>query len=107
MQPIKYRRQILRTSRSVRIGPAVTKVLTLVLLAVFTIFYLLQSAYSSNSIIQLRELEQERSDLNKEISTLEINVNRLQSLQKLSDSAKELGLVPAEGPATIITLPER
>jgi hypothetical protein len=101
----RLRRQQAYKSGSVfSVGPTTARYLILTLLAVFSLMYLIQSAQGSDSIIELRNLEQQKSELGKELTTLKVNDSRIRSLQNLQNSANEQGLVPIDGSAESITV---
>ncbi|HUD21098.1 MAG TPA: hypothetical protein VMQ44_03475 [Candidatus Saccharimonadales bacterium] len=101
----QYQRRAYKSGRSSGIGPATAKFLLLALLAVFSLLYLVQSAQGSDMAIQLRSLDKQQQDLEQESSTLTVNASRLQSLDKLNQSATQAGLVPITPPTDSVTLP--
>lgn len=96
-QPITHRRQVYKTGRAFSVGPTAARYLILMLLAVFSLLFLIEAAQGSDGLIELRGLEKNKEELNKELTTLQVNASRLQSLQTLRDSATAQGLVPVEG----------
>ncbi len=99
-----YRRQVYKSGSSFSVGPTTVRYLTLLLLAVFSLLYLVQSAQGSNKNIEIRNLDQKKNELDKELSTLEVNASRWQSLNNLSQSAAKQQLVPIDGTVETITL---
>lgn len=74
------------------------------MLAVFCLLYLVQTAQGSDMSMQMRNLADEKKELQEESSTLTVNASRLQSLQKLSESAAGQGMV-ANTQTETVTLP--
>lgn len=101
----RYRRQVVKTGTVVNIGPTAARYLIIVLIAVFSLLYLVQSTQGATKIVELRGVEKKRDELTKEISTLEINVGRLKSIQKLNETATSTGLVPVPNETETVTLP--
>jgi cell division protein FtsL len=98
----RYRRQVYKTGTVMSIGPTAARYLIIILIAIFSVMYLVQSTQGASQIVELRSQETKTDELNKEISTLEVNVSRLKSLQKLNETAAGQGLVPIQGqPETI------
>ena len=100
-----YRRQAYKTGSSFSVGPLAARYLILMLLAVFSLMFLIESAQGSNGIMQLRNLQNQQSDLSKQATTLQVNASREQSLQTLSQSASAQGLVPLDSSLNTITVP--
>jgi hypothetical protein len=98
------RRQAYKTGRVFKIGPTTARYVVLSLLAVFSLFYLIQSAQGADSAIELRQIKTEKDSLDKELSTLKINDSRIRSLQNLENSATEQGLVPVGSNIEVVTL---
>jgi hypothetical protein len=98
------RRQAYKTGSVFRIGPTTARYAVLALLAVFSLFYLIQSAQGADLGIELREIKTEKDSLDKELSTLKIQDSRIRSLQNLEESADKEGLVPVGNDIEVITL---
>lgn len=100
-----YRRSTAYKSGSVfSIGPTTVRYLILMLLAVFSVLFLIEAAQGSDGAIELRKLEDRKKDLNQELTTLQVNASRLQSVQALSQSASTRGLVPVDKSLETITV---
>ncbi len=99
-----HRRQVYKTGSSFSIGPTTARYLILILLAVFSLMFLIESAQGSDSLIQLRNLNGQKDSINKDLQTLQVNASRLQSLQSLSTSAASQGLVPLDSSVDTITV---
>lgn len=100
-----YRRQVYKTGTLFSIGPTTARYLILILLAIFSLLFLIEAAQGSDGLIELRGLDKKKSELNKELTTLQVNASRLQSLPALSQSANQQGLVPVEGSLETINVP--
>lgn len=98
------RRQAYKSGQIFKIGPTTARYVVLSLLAVFSLFYLIQSAQGADSAIELRQIKTEKDSLDKELSTLKINDSRIRSLQNLEKSADQQGLVPTGSDTEVITL---
>lgn len=96
------RRQAYQSGSSFSVGPTTIRYIILLILAVFSLMYLIQSAQGADKIVELRGLEKQKTQLNKDFSTLQVNASRLQSLQNLQDSANKEGLTPL--PNTVPTI---
>lgn len=99
-----YRRQVYKTGSVFSVGPTTARYAILLFLAVFSLLFLIEAAQGSDSLIELRALEQKKTELNKELTTLQVNASRLQSLQKLSQSASEQGLVATDSNLETISI---
>jgi hypothetical protein len=88
-----YRKQVYKTGRLVGVGPTTVKYLILLLLASLSLLYLVQSAQGADKAIELRNLEDQKAKLDTDLTSLEVNASRWQSLQNLSQSATTQGLV--------------
>lgn len=100
-----YRRSTAYKSGSVfSIGPTTVRYLILMLLAVFSVLFLIEAAQGSDGVLELRRLEDKKKDLNQELTTLQVNASRLQSVQALTNSAAAQGLVPVEKSLETITV---
>ena len=97
-------RRAYKSGTSFGVGPTAARYLILVLLTVFSLMYLIQSAQGSDALIRLQSLTNNESNLNQEMTSLQVNATRLQSLQNLSQSASKEGLVPIDGSVDGITV---
>lgn len=99
----QYNRRAYKTGRTFSVGPTTARYLILVLLAIFSLLYLIQAAQGSSSTIELQNLQKQKTGLDQQLTTLQVNSSRLQSVQTLNQSAAAQGLVPVEpNPATVI-----
>jgi hypothetical protein len=98
------RRQVYKSGGVFSIGPNAFRYFVLVLIAVFSLFYLIQSAQGSDYLIEIRRLEDTKDSLTKEMTTLKVNDSRIRSLQNLQQSASSQGLVPISGITESITV---
>ncbi len=89
-----FRKKTVR--RELKIGPISLKFITIALLAVAALFYLTQSAQSSTFKYQIMELEDQKSNVQADISQLEVESARLKSLNEIKNSSQVMGLVPVQ-----------
>jgi hypothetical protein len=101
------RRTVYKTGTRFNVGPTAARYLVLLVLAGFSLFYLIQSAQGSDRLIEIRNLERSKGALEKELTSLEVNATRLQSLQSLNQAATTNGLVPVGSAVETLTLPPR
>ena len=87
------------------IGPTTARYLILVLLAIFSLLYLIQAAQGANSTINLQGLQKQKTSQDQEMTTLQVNASRLQSVDSLNQVASQQGLVPIENNPQTITVP--
>ena len=98
------RRNAYKSGSLFRVGPTTARYMVLALLAVFSLFYLIQSAQGADAALELRQLKNEKESLDKELSTLKINDSRIRSLGTLEQSANSQGLVPVGSAVETITI---
>lgn len=102
----RQRRQAYKSGTVFKVGPATVRYSIIGLVAVLSVFYLIQVAQGSDLGIELRDLRNQKDSLNKELSTIKINESRILSLQKLEESASLQGLVPVGSDVEVINLDE-
>jgi len=96
------RRKVYKSGTIFSIGPNATRYIILMVLAVLSLLYLVQSAQGSDTAIQLRDRQKQVTEADRVFDTLVIQERRTRSLQSLTESANKQGLVPI--PATPETL---
>ena len=101
----QYNRRAYKTGKSFSVGPTTARYLILVLLAIFSLLYLIQAAQGSSNTIELQNLQKQKTGLDQQLTTLQVNSSRLQSVQTLNQSAATQGLVPIEQNPQTITVP--
>jgi len=79
-------------ARSIFFGPNSVRIIAIVLLAAFSLFYLSQSSQSATKTIRVSDLEKEQNDITSEKERLEVEANRLKALSIIQDKAKEKGM---------------
>lgn len=89
-----YRRRYYKTGRLFRVGPLAARYLTLILLAIFSLMFLVQSTQAANYTFQKHQLDLEKKSLEQELTTLEANASRWQSIKSLIEAANSQGLAP-------------
>lgn len=89
------RRTVYKSGTVFSVGPTAARYLILVVLAVLSLLYLVQSAQGSDRAIGLRDTQKSITETERVFDTLVIQERRTRSLQTLSQSATTQGLVPA------------
>jgi cell division protein FtsL len=74
------------------LGPTSVKVVILVVLAAFSLFYLSQSSQSATKNYEISDLTQQEKDLNSQKQRLEVEANRLKALSIIQDKASQKGM---------------
>ena len=96
-----YRRQVYKTGSIFSVGPTTARYLVLLLLGVFSLLFLVQATQGAQTSVDIRNQDKLQSDQSKEMTTLEVQSSRLQSLQNLNQFAQSQGLVPVGVPESI------
>ncbi len=74
------------------LGPNAVKILAIVVLAAFSLFYLSQSSQSAAKNYIVSGLDDENSKLTAEKERLEVEANRLKALSIIQEKAQEKGM---------------
>lgn len=77
------------------LGPNAVKILAIVVLAVFSLFYLSQSSQSAAKNYTVSNLEEESNKSTAEKDRLEVEANRLKALSIIQEKAADKGMEPA------------
>lgn len=101
----QYNRRAYKTGRTFGVGPTTARYLILVLLAIFSLLYLIQAAQGSSTTIEIHNLQKQKTGLDQQLTTLQVNSSRLQSVESLNQAAQSQGLVPIEDNPQTITVP--
>lgn len=88
------RRRVYKSGAVFSVGPTATRYLVLLVLAVLSLLYLVQSAQGSDAALKLRDTQEKLTESDRVFDTLVIQERRTRSLQNLSESATKQGLVP-------------
>lgn len=78
--------------RKFTLGPNSIKVIAVVILAAFSLFYLSQSSQSATRDYIVSDLESQKKDLNSERERMEVEANRLKALSLIQDKATQSGM---------------
>jgi cell division protein FtsL len=78
--------------RRLVLGPNAVKIFAIVILAVFSLFYLSQSSQSAAKNYIVSGLEEENNKVTAEKERLEVEANRLKALSIIQDKAQEKGM---------------
>jgi hypothetical protein len=100
------RRRVYKSGTLFSIGPSAARYLVLVVLAVLSLLYLVQSAQGSDTAIQLRDTQRKISETDRAFDTLVVQERRTRSLQNLSDTAAKEGLTPIGSSLETLTVPQ-
>lgn len=79
-------------NQRVVLGPNMVKILAIVVLAVFSLFYLSQSSQSAAKNYIVSGLEEENNKVTAEKERLEVEANRLKALSIIQEKAQEKGM---------------
>ncbi len=82
--------------RRIKLGPISLGFITVVLFSLLSLFYLAQSNQITTKGYILRDLEVEKNKILSENERLQVEAARLESLNKISEKADELSMVPVE-----------
>jgi len=74
------------------LGPNTLKITVIVILAVFSLFYLSQSSQSATKNYVVSDLESQKSRVTAEKERLEVEANRLKALSLIQEKASEKGM---------------
>ncbi len=97
-----YRKQVYKTGSIFSVGPTTARYLVLLLLGVFSLLFLVQATQGAQMSVDIRAEDKLEGDQSKEMTTLEVQSSRLQSLQNLNQFAASQGLIPIGTPETLI-----
>lgn len=96
------RRTVYKSGTVFSVGPTAARYLVLIVLAVLSLLYLVQSAQGSDRALELRDTQKSITEAERVFDTLVIQERRTRSLQTLSDSAAKQGLVPVTGTQEVL-----
>jgi len=82
------------SSKGFKIGTLSLGFVTVVILALVSLFYLAQSNQITTKGYALQELENKKTKILSENERLQVEAARLESLNKASEKAKDLSMVP-------------
>jgi cell division protein FtsL len=86
-----------RTTQSqISLGPLSIKLLSILVIALLSIFYLFQSNASAAKSYMVSDLQKKQEDLSAENGNLQYEAERLKSLQQTEESAQERGMTQVE-----------
>lgn len=81
-------------SKRVLLGPNSIKVIGLIVLAAFALFYLSQSSQSATRNYIISDLDQQNKDITSEKERLQVEAGRLEALSSIQSKATEKGMEP-------------
>ena len=74
------------------LGPNSVKVILIILIVVFSFFYLSQSSQSATRNYQVSDLQEQKDQAEAVKAQLQVDGNRLKALSAIQDKAKEKGM---------------
>jgi len=77
-----------------KIGPTSIKFVTVVIIALVTLFYLAQVQLEGSKRHEVSDLKNQAEDLQKETKRLETEVVTMQSIQSIKKEAESLNMIP-------------
>jgi len=80
--------------KGLKMGTLSLGFITVIILALVSLFYLAQSNQITTKGYALQELEQKKTKILSENERLQVEAARLESLNKASEKAKDLSMVP-------------
>ena len=83
-------------NQELRVGPVSIRFITIALVTVLSIIYLAQSNATATKGYQLKELQKEQQELALENERLEVESSRLNSLDRIKETAREKKMVPVD-----------
>jgi len=81
--------------KSIKFGPVSLGFITVLLFSLISLFYLAQSNQITTRGYVIKELEVEKAKILSENERLQVESARLESLNKISEKAEELSMVPS------------
>jgi len=82
--------------KKLRLGPISLNFVTIIIIALITLFYLAQTQIGTSKKSQIRDLDQRREELEREIESLEVEIAEIRSIQNLKKDVGSLNMVPTE-----------
>lgn len=90
-----YRKRTIK--KEFKVGPVSLKFVTIALIAVGMLFYLANKSEGSSQNYQNMQLQSQDQELQAQGNDLAVQAARLRSLNTISSSSQNLGLVPDQG----------
>ncbi len=82
--------------KKLKLGPISLNFVTIIIVALITLFYLAQTQVGTTKKNQIRDLDQRREELDREIEALEVEVAQVNSIKSLKADVESLNMVPTE-----------
>jgi len=90
-----------------KIGSVSIRFLTIVIIAVLSLFYLVQSQLSANKNQNIKSLRDQKTELVKQSEDLQAQTNQLKSISKIEEAASSMGMIPATNISYADELPDK
>lgn len=87
--------------REIIIGPNAIRFVAVAIFAILALVYLAQSTSGANRSVKVRDLEDQKANLQLEKEQLEVEQTRLKSLKEIDSGVEKPTLEPATAPGTI------
>lgn len=77
-------------------GPVSLKFITIVIITLLSLLYLAQANRSATKGYAIKELEEEKIELEEDIEALEVEASRQRSLKEIEAKTQDLGMVEVD-----------
>jgi hypothetical protein len=82
--------------RKLKIGPISLNFVTIIIIALITLFYLAQTQIGTSKKSQISELENQKEELQREIERLEVEAADVRSMNNIEKDVGSLGMIPIQ-----------
>ena len=82
--------------KKMKIGPVSINFVTIIIIALITLFYLAQTQIGTSKKGQISELERQKEDIKREIERLEVEAASARSISNISGNLESLNMVPVK-----------
>lgn len=100
-----YKRKVYKTGRVYGVGPLAVRYLVIILIAIFSLFYLTQQTEGASKRVEARGQDKTINNLNQDYSALEVNASRAQALSNLNTYVGGTKLAPVDKVDTSLITP--
>lgn len=87
-------KRVATIKRKLKLGPISLNFVTLIIIALITLFYLAQTQMSTGKKSQIRDLVKEKRELQRDLASLEVEAAKARSMVNLEKKLTELNMVP-------------
>jgi len=82
--------------RKIKIGPLSINFITIIIVALITLFYLAQTQVGTAKRSQIQELQKEKQEIERELELLGVDVAKLKSIRNIESELENLNMVPTQ-----------